>query len=354
MYLIYRSAYEGPQGKWIRHFPEPTVYEWFRRLRSQAPTDLEALLDWLTREIGVDIYGLASIFQQKSAYPGRELILPGGREEFPDFLRKHLYVERRLNVGEGNVRALTDDDDIELAFYLLDDDAFAAAPDRWAYLGTENAELPTDVTEAGGFTPPDPVDALTEKFSGGEGATYLVVLDIDGIWFGWSPMAMVPGVRLPGLTAALRDADKPEWDGEFIALRALISPGDSGIRAALERRNLWPFIHDASYVGPHSTPDVFEMAPDLTNSHPVAHAAAMDLMETFTLPGWRFPDRAVILESDHLIQATLHVHPNGFRQFYVFDDLWAAAHPGLAASIMHAARHWDPLCDRDHARLDPC
>ncbi|MER5644591.1 hypothetical protein [Streptosporangium sp. NPDC002524] len=38
----------------------------------------------------------------------------------------------------------------------------------------------------------------------------------------------------------------------------------------------------------------------------------------------------------------------GHRQWFVFDDVWAAAHPDLAVSLLHHGSHWDPRCHRDH------
>ncbi|MGW3347087.1 hypothetical protein ACWDA3_27600 [Nonomuraea rubra] len=50
----------------------------------------------------------------------------------------------------------------------------------------------------------------------------------------------------------------------------------------------------------------------------------------------------------------LHADAIGHRPWYVFDDIWASAHPDLAASLIHYAYHWDPACTRKHGLLMPC
>ena len=32
----------------------------------------------------------------------------------------------------------------------------------------------------------------------------------------------------------------------------------------------------------------------------------------------------------------------GYQQWYLFDDMWAAAHPDLAASLLRYATSWNP------------
>ncbi|GAA1023032.1 hypothetical protein Aple_096220 [Acrocarpospora pleiomorpha] len=50
----------------------------------------------------------------------------------------------------------------------------------------------------------------------------------------------------------------------------------------------------------------------------------------------------------------MSIHMDGFfgcRQWFFFDDVWAAAHPDLATSLMHYGVHWDPRCLRGHGIL---
>jgi 3-oxoacyl-ACP reductase-like protein len=43
----------------------------------------------------------------------------------------------------------------------------------------------------------------------------------------------------------------------------------------------------------------------------------------------------------------------GHQQWILFDDRWAAAHPDLAASLLHYARCWDPFAVREAPSRSP-
>ncbi|WP_345573886.1 hypothetical protein [Nonomuraea rosea] len=191
------------------------------------------------------------------------------------------------------------------------------------------------------------------SLAGWHGATYAVILDFaDGHRSagGLRPTAL-PGVRLPELTAALResDADPQRWDEEILTLRALTAPGDERIGAALERRNRWP---DEPIM--ESADDHRRRLAALAQPHRAAHAEALRLLNGFTLEHERDPRRTLIHLGDHLAQMCIHSGYFGYRQWFLFDDVWAAAHPDVAASLIHYAGHWDPGCARRHPLHAPC
>ncbi|XVQ83809.1 hypothetical protein ACQP2K_34005 [Microbispora siamensis] len=201
VYFVYCSAYEGTSGRLVRHFPDATVLDWFRRVWDDASS--EDAYDWVERELGTNVYGLNTIFETGQPAPRTHV-------ELRRMLKEHLYVERKLRVDRHGVRALTDDDDVELAYFFVDDHVVADEPDRWAYLVHESWDLPADAPPSvRTFTPPGQVDVLTPAPPGGEGVTYVVLLThyaTSNSVGGRYPKAL-PGVRLPGLAAALRAAD---------------------------------------------------------------------------------------------------------------------------------------------------
>jgi hypothetical protein len=289
------------------------------------------------RELGANVYGLHTIFETG-------LPAPRTHAELRRMLKEHLYVEGRLRVDRHSVRVLTDDDDVELAYFFVDDHVVASEPDRWAYLLHEDWELPLSAHPAReAFTPPVPVDVLTSAPPGGEGVTYAVVItfqatcnSVGGSWPG-----AFPGVRLPGLAAALRAADPGALSYELCALRALIASGDEEIGPALERCNRW---------GP-----LEEWVPEISAPHSLAHEHALRLLEDRVPVDGRDPGRTLIRCDRHLARMAIHMDEYfGHRQWFLFDDVWAAAHPDLAASLMRFGAHWDPRCRRKHARLTHC
>ncbi len=62
------------------------------------------------------------------------------------------------------------------------------------------------------------------------------------------------------------------------------------------------------------------------------------------------PTQSRINLTPHIAQAALHASQAfGYQQWFLFDDLWAAAHPALAASLLRYAAGWDPWTDDDEA-----
>lgn len=155
----------------------------------------------------------------------------------------------------------------------------------------------------------------------------------------WDRTYVLPGVRLPQLAAALRRPlqNRDNWPEFLLHLRALVGPDDGDLAPAFER--LSRFADDAG---------------ELPEPHDEAHRAALEHLRTVTPDDGRRPERTLIEVGEHLAQLALHSDGIGHRPWYVFDDVWAGAHPDLAASLIHYAYHWDPGCPRRHGFLMPC
>lgn len=346
MYFVYRSWYEGPLSKLVRHYPGLTVLDWFRRSWYEAGR--EDAGEWVSREFGTHVYGLGTIFQ--TGKPA-----PENMAELRRLMRDHLYYEEELRVDDHSVRVLTNDDEVKLAYYFADDALVAAEPERWAYPVWEQGWRLPDTTDGQdrSFAPPVPPITIDLGRAGRQGATYAVILDFpdgDRSAGGLRPIVL-PGVRLPELTAALREsqADPERWGEEILALRALTAPGDDRIGAALERRNRWP---DEPIV--ESDKAHRHRLAALARPHQAAHATALRLLSGFTPEYERDPGRTLTHQGDHLAQMCIHSRSFGYRQWFLFDDVWAAAHPELATSLIHYAGHWDPGCARRHPPHAPC
>ncbi|WP_432865146.1 hypothetical protein [Microbispora rosea] len=98
VYFVYRSVYEGPSGRLVRHFPDATVLDWFRRVWDDAAS--QDAYKWVERELGANVYGLHTIFETG-------LPAPRTHGELRRILKEHLYVERTLRVDRHSVRVLT-------------------------------------------------------------------------------------------------------------------------------------------------------------------------------------------------------------------------------------------------------
>jgi len=84
--------------------------------------------------------------------------------------------------------------------------------------------------------------------------------------------------------------------------------------------------------------------PGLPTDHDAAHRQATAILSTAQYVDARSPDRSLSRIDDHLAQLAMYRGESfGYRQWYLFDTVWAATHPDLARSLLRYANHWDPL-----------
>jgi hypothetical protein len=365
-WFVYRSPYEGPLGRRVRRLPDASPLAWFQRLwlmtadEESFDRDVDAY-DWvdanLEADLGGRVYGLNSLFctldeEDPGLRADRRGPLPASNwQELRQLLRRHLYVEgdprERIRVDEHSVRAATDDDEVDLAYYFFDD-TLAAASDRSAYLLWEDWRLPVDAGPHGrGFDEPEGIQRLTTRH-GGTGTTYLVALRPGDLFERGNlvPPAALVGVRLPELAPYLRSARPkaadPDWPYALLMLRALVAPADRRIGPSLRRyaRSVGRLLGDDA---------VKQIRRSAQDDHATAHAVLEAVLQRPS-PGrtnrWSQPDtaRSRVSDTRHLAQALVYVHELfGYEQWYLFDDVWAAGHPELAASVLRYAISWDPF-----------
>ncbi|WP_211588480.1 hypothetical protein [Allorhizocola rhizosphaerae] len=329
MYFVYRSHYEGPLGKHVRRLPDTTVLGWFKRgWASSDPSE------FVEAELGADVYGLDTILE---AAQTDDLPEPQTDEQLRALLHEHLYVEGGedyIRLDDHSLRVRTDDDEVELAYFFLDEHIAEAAPDRLAYLLHESWPLPDEGIGSERFDPTVPVTAITQA-GANDVTTYAVFLTYyDGESLARLQPLAFAGVALPELTQHLQSIEVPDrdWPVELTLLRALIAPGEQDLRQALLRCNRWPgFNLNADW-------------PQLPPAHEAAHQTAAQLMASAEFTSGRRPEKSLLHVSDHAAQLAMHCDETfGYQQWYLFDTVWAATHPSLAQSLLRYANHWDPL-----------
>ncbi len=199
VYFVYRSEYEGPSGKHVRRLDGNSVLGWFQGIWERAK-QAEDASEWVRSEIGADVYGFASIFE---AARDESLPPPKSDRELQACLTGHLYVEDEILYRPHALEVLTNDDEIDLAYYIFDDHFLAKHPGRATYLLHDDWRLP--VTAGERLYAPEIEANTINPSSDGPGTTYLALLafydsislDLKGPW-------RIDGVRLPGLADLLR------------------------------------------------------------------------------------------------------------------------------------------------------
>ncbi|MFT3700140.1 MAG: hypothetical protein QM831_43745 [Kofleriaceae bacterium] len=267
-------------------------------------------------DTGGYVYGLSTIF---SGAKEHQLEPPEDMADLKRLLREHLYVEggpENIQVDDHSVRVLTDDDEVQLAYFFFDDVALARPEVAW--LLHDEPRLPADAAPSRG-----PARTTACLFTSYDGQS------IPG------QVHVFEGVRLPELADYLRETipgAKP-WPLELRLLRAMIDPDDSTIEPALERVNAYPImavgsrtLHSQAGIGDHES----------------ARDEFAELADGETSDG--DPSQSIIDLHDHCALFAMHTtRAFGFQQWVLFDDQWAAAHPDLAESLVCYGTRWDPL-----------
>jgi hypothetical protein len=310
MYFVCRWREESPFSKRVVTVRDATVLDWFRRGWEQDDPDA-----WIDGELGGYVYGLESVFEQARK---RGLPPPATVDELREVLNEHLYVEDSIHLSEHALRVRTDDDEVDLAYYFIDDQAAAVSP----FLLYDTWPLPAGAAAPGAsfghdapvrtvrLAPPGPESVFSVRLCW-ESPDVDRNLDLPGA-------IAFPGLTLPELAAHLRAADDPgadRWPHDARLLRALVAPGEH----MLERYARLP--------GYDPSPADLDRVPDLLLPSPAT-------------------DSLVQLDP-HLAQVARYIDGFfGFDQWFLFDTRWAAAHPDLSRSLLWYAAHWDPFAAR--------
>lgn len=327
MYFVSRWREESPFSKRVVTMPDAAVLDWFRRGWDRDDPD-----GWIDGELGGEVYGLDSIFEEARK---RDLPRPESVDELREMLHEHLWVEGDetfIRLGEHALRVRTDDDEVDLAYYFFDDEAAAASPDRLAFLLHDTWPLPTAAAAPGAvFSHRVPVRTVRLTPRGPESIFSVRLcwaspdtdrnLDLAGA-------VVFPGLTLPDLAARLRGVDGPgahRWPHEARLLRALVAPGETDVGPAMERYARLPG-YDPSPAG-----------IDRALVHDAVFRETLEM-----LPPER-PAESLIRLDTHIAQVARYIDGFfGFDQWFLFDTRWAAAHPDLARSLLRYAAHWDP------------
>ncbi|GIJ72249.1 hypothetical protein [Virgisporangium ochraceum] len=332
MYLVCRWRDQEPLSKRVVTVPGVSVLDWFR-----DHWDMADPRERIDAELG-DVYGLDSVFEEARA---RRLPPPATVDELRDLLHRHLYVEAddvtdHIRLGAHALRVRTDDDEVDLAYYFVDDEAVAALPDRLAFLVHDTWPLPGDAYGAHGadgaggaagpgaeFRPTVPVRTVRLGVTGPE-TTFSVRLGWDapdtGRTLDLAGAVSFPGVALPDLAGHLRTAPVARWPHEVRLLRDLVAPHDGDLEPAMRRY--------ASLSGYAPEPGRPADPPGPGTGGPADAERGASLVRV----------------DPHLVQVARYIDDFfGYDQWFLFDTRWAAAHPDLARSLLRYAVHWDPF-----------
>ena len=310
IWFVYRTHYEGPLSKRVRKLAAPSVLAWFQKAIEKRGKGVD-------EELGGRVYGLDSLFEDEHDVPKSVAALR-------ELLDEHLYSEGDIRVDAHSVRVSTDDDEVELAYFFLDE-AAVKKTDRVAWLLHDEPTLPSKIGK-GKWKPPFPVDVVSKVK--GDGTTYVCLLTFADSESMPGSVHAFQGVRLPELASHMRSVRDPkEWPFELRLVRASLV--DDDLVAALKKAAAFPLL-------------------DVLNTVSTAGAVTPADMKKLAKDGKADVKKLVMHATDHAILFSAYVSKAfGHQQMIFFDDLWASANADLAASLVRYASGWDPFKDGD-------
>jgi uncharacterized protein (TIGR02996 family) len=349
VHFVYRSHYHGPTGLYRRTFDDATVLDWFVK-RWQGRDYDDGAHELAKKLLGTHVYGFASLFQ---AILEHKLPPPKTHRQLVKLLNEHLYLEGELRAGPGLLQMLTDNDEIQLAYYFFDDAYLAKHRRHIAFLLQDDWRLPEDIA-AGGFKASEPTTRVIK--GEGAGATYIV---INGFWDSCNlddmgPAMRLDGGRLPELARYLAGSEElAEQQPDLKVIQSVLFPAGKKpedpadpflftVRDDPADEAAWTAFGDWLAERGERSAGAFVLERGL-------EAFCRRGVEEY--PDWKFdPKKSRVQVADHVAVCCRHVARWGkedlYHQWYFFDDLWASAHPDLANALLRYARRWDVLTPR--------
>jgi hypothetical protein len=342
VHFVYRSHYAGPTIKLVKHFPEPTVLDWFRK-HWQPLADEDAAYQYAQALFGCYVHTFYQLF---IGIAEEGVASPRTIGRLASWLPKHLYINEILP-SPHCLQILTDDDELDLAMYFFDDEFVQRHRDQVAYLLHEDWKLQDATAVDGSAKGSKPKEKTTELQPAGEGqgATFAVFLaayasgNLDDLEGGYR----FDGIRLPELLRHLVSAPEAVgWPRELSDLRknrfGQARPAHGAEPAFLKALDedagnvaMWGIFSDWLQERDEPPAGLYLLRRALTQAVPAVSVRRRD------------PARDLVFVGEHVAQACLHTGDNEFHQWIFFDDLWVRAYPAMADALLRYARRWDVL-----------
>jgi hypothetical protein len=329
-YFILRSPYL-PANRSICRLDASFPLEWFQavwpRLRQDAGITSKMLLDV------EELYAFEGFAESVRS---KELAAPATSGELQALLSENWY-SNNVECEDGYVFVETDDDEVELAFWWVSDEVFQAKQELFACYAANS--LPVEIG-GGDFDPGR--DMATTSGAGGTGSVFCVFATVwdSGNLTGLPGPVEVRGLRLPGFAGWLRTAAPGS-----IEITGLHSDHSGHLPeldwlALVARHNaeldLPALLRRLAEVSPHSAEKHWKGLRDGTLSENELRTDVRWL-EPWEVKPDDPPWPTVLLQgSANSIEFRLY---DGFNWhvWFLFDDLWASAHPLLARSLLRFA-----------------
>jgi hypothetical protein len=324
IYFAYRDGYRS-NHRHLRAFEAASVRDWFVQNWPKL-CDEDAVEDFL----GAYPYGFPI-----NDLDGSEVAAPRTLKELRHKLEHHVYCEKVLT-SKHCVQVLTDDDEIDLAWYVFDEEYAAANADKlslWFH-----PELPTEYSAEpyrGDFNS-HKIPLGTTESGAQEVSTYFMATTIGGgghLSDGQPGAAHIEGVAVPGLLDFLRRSDA-------IGASDDAPDGAYEVRIVQQLCKLFPDADQEQVFTELAEAGASQLGDGGDEgSSPLTLTQVREAQARGRGGNPENPDAPRVCSSEHLIEVCAY-YGNHFDYLVIFDSYWLNAHRDLASSLAHFCSTW--------------
>lgn len=353
LYFIYRTPYNTLVSKFTKRIEANSILEWFQQIWRLDLNGAD-LTQFFIETFGMEVYGIVDI-----GYPivGRQIQQPESFDELIKIIKENAYINSLKTENEKYLEVETDDDDFDLAWYLIEEEYAKKNLNRFSYLIYEDWKLPINFSEGGKKKLDYDFKEIINPVEKKEGELYFISIcqdDADG------PIQEKPikisGIRLTDLKDYLINEkfsyeELPKElilylvklkEQEKLTNELLISDLESFQDAILLFHQLFQSYKiiekDKLNLGYEASKQEFEKKFNILREK----ISYLDEMKEFYIRG-----------NEHFIQMTIQATFFGvpidlenmeikkqYDQIFIFDDLWVNENYELANSLVNYYTSW--------------
>ncbi len=318
IYLAYRSAY-FPNARFIKAFNEESILSWFQKNWEVFTKEGAAESKEYIEVLGTAIYGFPIWQIDDEPVPSK----PKDFLELKSIIEKYIY-NNEISGNENCLKVLTDDDEIELAWFMF--------TEKYKQENIENLqvwfseEIPTDFGIKG-----QKLDAGKEILPKGnqEGCTYFISCpiydsanfeDLEGTY-------KIENIRLPDflnhiLTNRLTYADEEAYTSTLNEINYI-----KHIAKKTQSKDLREVL------------DIFSRKP-ITALQDTAYKR-LSIEELLKMELSNKEEKSILNYSEHFCEICINTLGVFYNYWILFDDLWVEKNQTLARSILRFGESWE-------------
>lgn len=316
LYLAYRSGYI-PNNRYVKEFEEETIINWFQRYWDKFITENPEEDDEYVTALGTHIYGFPIWPYDDEPLPS----MPTDFEELKNTIGKYIY-NNEIQGDENCLKVLTDDDEIELAWFLFTEKYKKENFEKLS-LWFHN-QLPTKYGEVGTKLDVD-IEILPQGNK--EGCIYFIscpiydganLEDLEGCY-------KIENIRIPDIIDYLKENDFEESEKEY-------DYGYSELEFLQYISRVSENIDVETLFKIFSKIPITELDVNQYEDSTIDELLKLDLRND--------KEKSKVNASEHICEISINTVGEYYNYWIVFDDLWVEENEGLAKSILCFGKEW--------------